>query len=65
MLYAILCYHDEDVTCAWSKEQDDAVMAKLAVVQDKLSSRAGSGRSRACCRPRRRRRCARTASRRW
>jgi hypothetical protein len=37
MLYAILCYNDETVTCAWSKEQDDAVMAKLAAVQDKLT----------------------------
>lgn len=36
MLYAILCYHREDVVCAWSKEEDDAVMAKLAVVQEKL-----------------------------
>ena len=35
MQYAILCYHDENVVCAWSKEQDDAVMAKLAVVQEK------------------------------
>jgi hypothetical protein len=25
--YAILCYHDENVVCAWSKEQDAAVMA--------------------------------------
>ena len=60
MLYAILCYHDEDAVGSWSKEQDDAVMAKLAVVQDKLTSRAGSGRSRGCCRPPRRPRCART-----
>jgi hypothetical protein len=36
MQYAILCYHKEDVVCAWTKEEDDAVMAKLAVVQDKL-----------------------------
>jgi len=36
MLYAILCYHDEDVVGSWSKEHEDAVMAKLAVVQDKL-----------------------------
>ena len=43
MLYAILCYHDEDVTCAWSKEQDDAVMAKLAVVQDKLTKQGRLG----------------------
>jgi hypothetical protein len=43
MLYAILCYHDEDVTCAWSKEQDDAVMAKLAVVQEKLTKEGRLG----------------------
>jgi len=36
MQYAILCYHQEDVVGAWSKEQDDAVMAKLMVVQEKL-----------------------------
>lgn len=36
MQYAILCYHDEQVTCAWSKEHDDAVMAKLGVVQERL-----------------------------
>jgi len=36
MLYAILCYHDEDVVGSWSREQDDAVMSKLAIVQDKL-----------------------------
>jgi hypothetical protein len=40
MRYAILCYHDEKVVCAWSQEQDDAVMAKLAVVHEKLA-RAG------------------------
>lgn len=40
MQYAILCYHREDVVCSWSKEEDDAVMAKLAVVQEKLA-RAG------------------------
>ncbi|MCX5494091.1 YciI family protein [Kaistia dalseonensis] len=36
MLYAILCYHSEDVVGSWTKEEDDAVMAKLAVVQEKL-----------------------------
>jgi len=35
MQYAILCYHDEKVTCAWSKEHDDAVMAKLGAVMEK------------------------------
>ena len=37
MLYAILCYHDEDFVGSCSKEQDQAVMAKLAAVQDKLA----------------------------
>lgn len=37
MHYAILCYHDEKVVCAWSQEQDDAVMARLAVVHQKLA----------------------------
>ena len=36
MQYAILCTHDEKVTCGWSKEQDEAVMTKLGVVQEKL-----------------------------
>ena len=43
MLYAILCYHEEDVVCAWSKEQDAAVMKKLAVVQDKLTKQGRLG----------------------
>ena len=38
MHYAILCYHDEKVTCAWSKEHDDAVMAKLGAVMGRLSA---------------------------
>jgi hypothetical protein len=37
MLYALLCYHSEDVVYSWSKEEDDAVMAKLAVVQERLA----------------------------
>lgn len=36
MQYAILCYHQEDVVGAWSKEEDDAVMARLMVVHEKL-----------------------------
>jgi len=43
MLYAILCYHDEDVTGSWTKEQDTAVMKKLAVVQDKLAKQGRLG----------------------
>jgi hypothetical protein len=36
MLYAILCYNCEDVIATWSKEQDDATMARLAEVERKL-----------------------------
>lgn len=37
MLYAILCYNMEDVVGSWSKEEDDLVMERLGVVQDKLA----------------------------
>ena len=40
MLYAILCYNEEDVVWSWSKAEDDAVMARLGVVQERLT-RAG------------------------
>src|ERR1700723_2359959 len=43
MLYAILCYHREDVVGAWSKAEDDAVLAKLAVVQEKLAKQGRLG----------------------
>ncbi|GLK54468.1 hypothetical protein JOD31_001636 [Methylopila capsulata] len=43
MLYAILCYHREDVVCAWSQEEDDAVMARLAVVHDDLKAKGRLG----------------------
>ena len=38
MLYAILCYHSESVVGCWSKEEDDAVLARLAVVQERLAA---------------------------
>ena len=37
MLYALLCYNAEDVVFSWSQAEDDAVMARLAVVQDRLT----------------------------
>ncbi len=43
MLYAILCYHDEDFVGSWTREQDAAVMTKLAVVQDKLKKQGRLG----------------------
>ena len=45
MMYAILCYHEEDVVCAWSREEDAAVMAKLAVVQERLVKAGKMGAS--------------------
>lgn len=41
MQYAILCYHNEQVTCAWSKEQDDAVMAELGSVLERHKDKLG------------------------
>jgi hypothetical protein len=43
MLYAILCYHDEDVVSAWTKEEDDAVLAKRAVVTRGLAAEGRLG----------------------
>lgn len=43
MQYAILCYHDEKVTSAWSKEHDDAVIGKLGVVMEKYSRQGKLG----------------------
>jgi hypothetical protein len=43
MLYAILCYHDEDFVGSWSKEQDAAVMSKISIVQDKLKKQGRLG----------------------
>src|ERR1044072_9509252 len=43
MLYGILCYHDEAFVGSWSKDQDEAVMKKLAVVQDKLTQQGRLG----------------------
>lgn len=38
MLYAILCYDSEDVVGSWSKEEDDATMARLGAVQKELAA---------------------------
>ncbi len=43
MLYAIFCYDDEAVTCAWSKDKDDEVMAKLGAVQARLAAQGRLG----------------------
>ena len=35
MMYAVLCYNNEEMVCGWSKEEDDAVMAKLSSAHEK------------------------------
>jgi hypothetical protein len=43
MLYAILCYNSEDFVGSWTKAEDDAVMARLDVVHDRLSKQGRLG----------------------
>jgi len=43
MLYAILCYHDEDLVGSWTREHDANVMSKLIVVQDRLKKEGRLG----------------------
>ena len=45
MLYTLLCYNKEDVVWSWSKEEDDAVMATLNVVHEKLTREGKLGPS--------------------
>lgn len=35
MMYAVLCYNNEEMVCGWSREHDEAVMAALSKVHDK------------------------------
>jgi len=43
VLYAILCYDSEDVVGSWTREEDDAVLAKLAVVQERIAAEGRLG----------------------
>lgn len=43
MLYAVLCYNSEAVVNSWTKEQDDAVMARLNGVHEKLAKQGKLG----------------------
>ena len=45
MMYAVLCYNNEEMVCGWSREQDDAVMAKIAAVQERLTKAGKMGAS--------------------
>ena len=43
MLYAVLCYNDENAVASWSQEEDDAVMARLAKVEDGMKAKGKLG----------------------
>ena len=45
MLYALLCYNDEDVVWSWDKATEDTVMRKLEVVRTRLESQGKLGPS--------------------
>ena len=45
MLYALLCYNSEEAVFSWSKDEDDAVMARLGVVHGRLSAQGKLGPS--------------------
>jgi hypothetical protein len=45
MLYAILCYNDEDVVWSWSQEEDKAVMDRLFAVNERLTKAGKMGAS--------------------
>jgi len=43
MLYAILCYNDEEAVGRWTQEEDDACMARLAKVQEGMKAKGKLG----------------------
>ena len=42
MLYAMLCYNEEQFLWSWTKEDEDAVMGALERVRETLAARASS-----------------------
>jgi hypothetical protein len=45
VLYALLCYNDEDVVWSWDKTQDAEVMARLGAVRERLETSGKMGPS--------------------
>ena len=43
MQYAILCYHDQEAIARWTKEEDDACMARLLDVQQGMKAKGKLG----------------------
>jgi len=45
MLYALLCYNSEETVFSWSKDEETAVMGRLAVVCERLEHQGKLGPS--------------------
>ncbi len=45
MLYALLCYNSEDAVFSWTEAEDDAVMARLGAVHERLAAAGKLGPS--------------------
>lgn len=43
MLYAVLCYNDENAVATWTKEEDDACMARLTAVTERMQVKGKLG----------------------
>lgn len=43
MLYAVLCYNDENAVASWTKEEDDACMLRLAQVEETMKTKGKMG----------------------
>lgn len=43
MLYAVLCYHNEAVTEAWTQAEDDAVIGQLTAVLEPVAKQGKVG----------------------
>jgi hypothetical protein len=43
MLYALLCFNCQDTVFSWTQEEDDAVMARLETVHQKLAAQGRLG----------------------
>ena len=43
MLYAVLCYNDENAVATWTKEEDDACMVRLGKVEDGMKAKGKMG----------------------
>lgn len=43
MQYAILCYNHEEITSAWTREEDDLCMKQLLAVQEPLKQQGKLG----------------------